>query len=66
MLYPSKKGISINGNVNTIVKGHRITFSFEPAGIPIPVYFDVKSAYALVGLGAFLSNHNKQKYPMYL
>ncbi|EDX53081.1 FtsX-like permease family protein [Ureaplasma urealyticum] len=64
MLYPSKKGISLNGNVNTVVKGHRITFSFEPAGIPIPVYFDVKSAYTLVGLDAFLSSHNKQKYPM--
>lgn len=62
ILYPSKKGIRINAEVSTVVKEHRIAFSFVRAGIPIPVYFDVKSAYAIVGFKPFVDNQKKELF----
>ncbi|AJQ45248.1 hypothetical protein JM47_01265 [Ureaplasma diversum] len=64
ILYPSKKGIEINTEASTVVKEHRIAFSFIRAGIPIPVYFDVKSAYAIVGFKPFIDNQKKQLFDL--
>ncbi|MCV3728572.1 ABC transporter permease [Ureaplasma miroungigenitalium] len=62
ILYPSKKGIASMQEVNVVAKAHRMSFSFIPAGVPIPAYFDMQTSYLAVSTPFFLKQHNKKVY----
>ncbi|MCV3754161.1 ABC transporter permease [Ureaplasma zalophigenitalium] len=62
ILYPSKKGIASNQEINVVAKAHRMSFSFVPAGVPIPAYFDMQTSYLAVSTPFFLKQHNKKVY----